>query len=70
MKWKMLIALMVLVLSFTIFLSSVIFYFSDDGGGTNDTNSKNPQTAVVWNVVQQEVPVEFYGITAIVTKKA
>ncbi len=53
MKWKILIVLMIFVLSFTIFLSSSITYFSDDGGGTNNTNSKNPQTAVVLNVQYQ-----------------
>ncbi len=68
MKWKLLIALMVLVLSFTIFLSSTAVYFSDDGGGTNDTSSKNPQTAVVENVKPQEMLAELQKMTVIVTK--
>ena len=34
--------------------------FCNDTGNTNNTNSKNPQTAVVENIVmQQEVIVEF-----------
>ncbi len=68
MKWKLLIALMVLVLSFTIFLSRTAVYFSDDGGGTNDTSSKNPQTAVVENMRQQEVIVESQKMTVIDAK--
>jgi hypothetical protein len=64
MKWKMLIALVILVLSFTIFLSNTTICFSDDGGGTSNADSKNPQTAVVEDVVmQQEVPVEFQTST-------
>ena len=70
MKWKLLIALMVLILSFTIFLSRTAVYFSDDGGGTNDTSSKNPQTAVVGNVRQQEMLVELQKMAVIVTKNA
>ena len=33
--------------------------FCNDTGNTNNTNSKNPQTAVVENVMQQEMIVEF-----------
>jgi len=61
---------MVLILSFTIFLSRTAVYFSDDGGGTNDTSSKNPQTAVVGNVRQQEMLVELQKMAVIVTKNA
>ncbi len=68
MKWKILIALMVLVLSFTIFLSSTAVYFSDDGGGTSNADSKNPQSAVVGNVKQQEMLVELQKMAVIVTK--
>ncbi len=53
MKWKILIVLVIFVLSFTIFLSSSITYFSDDGGGTSNADSKKPQTAVVLNVQSQ-----------------
>ncbi|MGC8545820.1 MAG: hypothetical protein ACP5NR_07725 [Athalassotoga sp.] len=63
MKWKILIALIILVLSFAIVFSNATTYFSDDGGGTNDTNFKNPQTAFACNVIQQEVPVECQRMT-------
>ncbi len=65
MKWKLLITLIVLVLSFTLSLSSTAVYFSDDGGGTNDTSSKNPPTAVVENVKQQEILVELQKMAVI-----
>jgi hypothetical protein len=70
MKWKMLFALVILVLSFTIFLSNTTIYFSDDGGGTSNADSKNPQTAVVGNVMQQEVSVEFQKKAIVGTKNA
>ena len=53
MKRKILVVLMIFVLSFTIFLSSSIIYFSDDGGGTSNADSKNPQTTVLLNVQSQ-----------------
>ena len=43
---------------------------SNDGGGTNDTNSKNPQTTVMKNAKQQEMLVELQKMTVIVTKNA
>ncbi|MCL4408427.1 MAG: hypothetical protein M1542_02430 [Thermotogae bacterium] len=69
MKWKILIALIILVLSFAIVFSNATIYFSDDGGGTNDTNFKNSQTAFACNAVQQEVSVEFQVSTKCVERQ-
>lgn len=39
------------VLVFSVILSSKTIHFSDDGGGTNNTNTTNPQTSVILNEI-------------------
>ncbi len=70
-RWKVMIIVSILtLLVFTLFLSNKIVYFSDDGGGTSNADSKNPQSAVMKNVKQQEMLVELQKMAVIVTKNA
>ncbi|MGC9218754.1 MAG: hypothetical protein ACP5G8_05055 [Athalassotoga sp.] len=67
-RWKVITIVFILALVFIIFLSSKIVYFSDDSGTGKHSGEKNPQTAVVENVVRQEVPVEFQRMIVTIIK--
>ncbi len=65
-RWKMVVIVSILpLLVFTLFLSNKIVYFSDDGGSGDHSGDKNPPTAVVENVKQQEILVELQKMAVI-----
>ena len=67
---KIVIFLMILVLVLSFFFFPNGKMFCDDTGNTNNTNSKNPQSAVMENVKQQEMLVELKKMAVIMTKNA
>ncbi len=70
-RWRVIVIVSILtLLVFTLFLSSKIVYFSDDGGSGKHSGDKNPQTTVMENVKAQEMIAELQKMIVIVTKNA